>query len=97
MRRIGFRQIAAAELRAIGTSTKVRWGNEQAAIYVAELRDRIKSLSQFPLRFPEFGSEKPGLRKMTCGHHVVFYMVTGEQIEIVRILHEAMDIDGRLG
>ena len=97
MRRLLFRRIAAAELRAIGKSTKARWGDRQAELYVAELRDRIKSLREFPLRFPEFGSERPGLRKMTCDHHVVFYLVTDETIEVVRILHEAMDFGERLG
>ncbi len=84
----------SAELRAIGKSTKARWGDRQASIYVAELRDRIKSLREYSLRFPEIGSNRPGLRKMTSGHHVVFYLVTEEQIEIVRILHELIDLAG---
>ena len=55
------------------------------------------SLRQFPLRFDEFDRARPGMRKMNCGHHVVFYLVTDEHIEIIRILHEAMDFDGRIG
>lgn len=97
MRQLIFRRIASAELRAIGKSTKVRWGDQQAALYVAELRDRIKSLRQFPLRFPEFDGSRQGLHKMNCGHHVVCYLVSDKYIEIVRILREAMDLDGRLG
>src|SRR5215207_1562899 len=97
MRRIVFREKASAELRAIGTSTKAKWGEEQAGIYVGELRERIKSLAKYPLRFPEFGLERPGLRKMRSGSHAVFYRVTDEQIEIVRILHESMDFPERLG
>ena len=94
--RIVFRRTASAELRAIARTTKAKWGDRQARLYVAELRDRINSLCEFPLRFPEFGPERPGLRKMRCGSHAVFYRIDGEQIEIVRILHESMDFATRL-
>ena len=97
MLRIVFRGTASAELRAIARTTKARWGDRQARLYVVELRDRINSLREFPLRFPEFGPERPGLRKMRCGSHAVFYRIDGEQIEIVRILHESMDFSLRLG
>ena len=33
---------------------------------------------------------------MICGHHMVFYLVSDEQIEVIRILHEAMDSNARL-
>jgi toxin ParE1/3/4 len=97
LRKLVFHEVASAELRAIGKSTRTRWGERQASVYVAELRERIKSLREFPLRFPEFGPERPGLRRMRCGSHVVFYLVSDEQIEIVRILHERMDFKSRLG
>ena len=96
MKRLVFRRNAVADLRTIAISTKQRWGDEQAAAYVAELRDQIKSLRAFPLRFPEFGASRPDLRKMICGHHMVFYLVSDEQIEVIRILHEAMDSNARL-
>ena len=97
MHQLVFRQVAAAELRALRKSTELRWGAGQAQAYVAELRDRINSLRDFPLRFPEFGPERPGLRKMRCGSHVVYYLGTDVHIEIVRILHEQMDLKARLG
>ena len=96
MLRIVFRRTASAELRAIARTTTARWGDRQARLTIAELRDRINSLREFPLRFPEFGPERPGLRKMRCGSHAVFYLIDGEQIEIVRILHESMDFATRL-
>lgn len=96
MKRLVFRRSAIADLRAIAATTKQRWGDEQAAVYVAGLRDRIKSLRAYPLRFPVYGSNETGLRKMICGHHMVFYLVSSEQIEIIRILHEAMDFGSQL-
>lgn len=97
MKRLVFRTAAVTDLRSIATSTRHRWGEEQAATYVGELRSRIKSLRIYPLRYPEVGPSRPGLRKMISGHHMVFYLVTENEIEIIRILHGAMDYAARLG
>jgi toxin ParE1/3/4 len=79
----------------IARYTRKRWGDEQAAAYAANLRHQIKSLREFPLRFPEFDGKYDGLRQMHCGHHMVFYLVTDDAIEIIRVLHEAMDFTER--
>lgn len=83
-------------MRGIARYTRKRWGNEQAAAYGSNLRDQIKSMREFPLRFPEFDGKYDGLRQMHCGHHMVFYLVTDDAIEIIRVLHEAMDFSERL-
>ena len=83
-------------MRGIARYTRKRWGDEQAAAYAAILRDQIKSLRKFPLRFPEFEGKYDGLRQMHCGRHIVFYVATDDAIEIIRVLHEAMDFAGRL-
>jgi len=84
-------------MRRIANDTRTRWGHEQAAAYSAALRDAVKSLREFPLRFPEFESRHEGLRHMNSGRHTVFYLVGEDVIEIVRVLHTAMDFDERLG
>ncbi len=78
-------------MRGIARYTRTKWGEAQTAAYVAMLRDQIKSIPEYPMRFPEFGGKYIGLRQMGCGRHMVFYLVTGDAIEIVRVLHEAMD------
>lgn len=95
MRRLVFRASASADVRGIARYIRSRWGDEQAAAYVAVLRDQIKSLREFPMRFPEFGPRYKDLRRMGCGHHMVFYIVSDDAIEIVRVLHEAMDFSDR--
>jgi toxin ParE1/3/4 len=78
-------------MRVIARYTRTKWGEAQAADYVAVLRDQIKSIPAYPMRFPEFGGKYVGLRQMGCGRHMVFYLVTDDAIEIVRVLHDAMD------
>lgn len=97
MRQLIFRAAASADLRGIARYTRARWGDEQAAEYVSNLRHQIKSLRAFPLRFPEFEGGQTGLRQMIAGRHMVFYVVSAERIEIVRVLHEAMDFGEWLG
>lgn len=95
--RLKFRAAASADMRRVARDSRARWGDEQAAAYSANLRDEIKSLREFPLRFPEFGQQRPGLRRMNCGRHAVFYLVGEDLIKVVRVLHVAMDFDDWLG
>ncbi len=96
MRHLTFRAAASADMRRVARETRARWGEAQAAKYSAQLRDDIKSLRDFPLRFPEFAS-RPSLRRMNSGRHAVFYLVLENRIEIVRVLHGANDLEQRLG
>lgn len=97
MKPIKFRTAASADMRRIARETRARWGEAQAAVYAAALRDDIKSLREFSLRFPEFEGGYKGLRRMNSGRHSVFYLVSDDRIEIVRVLHTAMDFSERLG
>jgi toxin ParE1/3/4 len=92
MRRLKFRAAASADMRRIERETREAWGDAQAAKYSAQLRDAIKSLREYPLRFPEF-EPRPGLRRMNSGRHAVFYLVLDDRIEIVRVRHVAGDFE----
>jgi toxin ParE1/3/4 len=92
VKRINFRTAASADMRKVARETRAAWGEAQAYKYSRQLRDDIKSLTEFPLRFPAFES-RPGLRRMNSGRHAVFYLVFDDRIEIVRVIHLASDFD----
>ena len=92
MKRINFRTAASADIRKVAHETRAAWGEAQAYKYSRQLRDDIKSLAEFPLRFPAFES-RPGLRRMNSGRHAVFYLVFDDRIEIVRVMHLARDFE----
>jgi toxin ParE1/3/4 len=96
-KRLVFRTRASTDLRGIARATKARWGDDQAARYVAAIRASITSLTSFDRRFPETDVGHRGLRKLNSGHHMIFYLPTDDSIEIVRILHERMDAGAVLG
>ena len=69
--RINFRTAASADMRRVARETRGAWGEAQAYKYSRQLRNDIKSLAEFPLRFPVF-EYRPGLRRMNSGRHAVF-------------------------
>ncbi len=49
------------------------------------------------LRIDERATIRPGYRKASAGSHTLFYRVTGEgTIDVVRVLHQRMDVDRNL-
>lgn len=94
---IRYRPAAEADLEDIADYTIERWGTKQARSYLSGLRADIECLAQFAMRFPEHESSGLDLRKMTSGHHLIFYLINDDIVEIIRILHERMDVDGQVG
>ena len=86
--RINFRTAASADMRRVARETRAAWGEAQAYKYSRQLRDDIKSLAEFPLRFPAF-EYRPDLRRMNSVRHAVF----DDRIEIVRVMHVASDFE----
>lgn len=95
--RVKYRPSARADLDAIAIYTKREWGASKARAYIMELRACASGLSEFPMRFPAYGGGAGPFRKAPCGEHLIFYVLTASEIEIVRILHNRVDIDALLG
>jgi toxin ParE1/3/4 len=86
-----------ADLKAIGHYTQERWGLEQRNLYLKMLDASFRQLAADPLKGKDCSEIREGYRKLNAGSHVIFYrQLSGEAIEIVRILHGRMDIETRL-
>jgi toxin ParE1/3/4 len=84
-------------VRSIQLYTLQRWGAEQASIYDAAINQGFELLRDNPRigkRRPEL---RPNLLSFPVEHHVLFYRVKRDAIEIVRILHERADAARHLG
>jgi len=88
---------AKEDLKSIGRYTQDTWGAEQRNRYLTLLDGCFHDLAANPLIGRECSDVRPGYRKYRIGKHLVFYR-QGEVgwIEIVRILHERMDVETRL-
>lgn len=87
---------AQADLRDIGRYTQRTWGREQRNRYLAQLDDAFHLLAREPDSGQACEAIRPGYRRYAVGRHLIFYRLSHDTIDIIRILHERMDIKARL-
>jgi toxin ParE1/3/4 len=86
-------ELAKQDLRSIGRYTQVTLGKEQRNIYLAKIDAVFHLLAQEPQRGKTCDDIRSGYRKYHVGRHLIFYRQSIEGLEIVRILHDRMDIE----
>lgn len=89
---------AQQDLENIWLYTFENWSAEQADRYLNLLIDEIAYLAKKPESGKDFGHIRKGYFRSQIKSHLIFYKVNNQQklIEIIRILHQKMDIDSRL-
>ncbi|WP_459857394.1 type II toxin-antitoxin system RelE/ParE family toxin [Dongia sp. agr-C8] len=97
MRRLVLADAALADLRAIADYTQQRWGAAQKRRCLAALHAALRRLR----RKPALGRERPELRRgyhtFLVARHVVFFRFDDDECEVVRILHDRMDMHRAVG
>jgi len=93
---IRIRPRARQDLKAIWRYTRDRWGEPQADLYLSQLDAGIRSLLQFPNVGESCDHIRAGYRKLHVHRHLIFYRSGDVQIEVVRVLHQAMDVSRHL-
>ncbi|MDQ7058383.1 MAG: type II toxin-antitoxin system RelE/ParE family toxin [Ghiorsea sp.] len=83
---------ADQDLVDIWTCSAQHWGKAQANQYLKDLEACFLSL----LQTPTLGRQRPEVRQgyaSICQHkHMIFYRIHRQNIEIIRVLHQRMDI-----
>lgn len=87
---------AERDLEEIWRYTESRWSAEQADRYANALIDMIEELAANPERGRRIDDIRPGYRKQAVGSHFIFYRQARPGIEIVRILHQRMNVEAHL-
>ena len=93
--RAKLRPKARADLDSIWDYTADRWGEDQADSYVQQIRRTIERFTASTSTSSDAAYLFPGLRKERAGSHLVYFLV-GEQIDVVRVLHERQDARSNL-
>lgn len=97
MPRFTLRPKAIEDLEDIWHYTLSTWGNLQANTYIHQLSDVIHLLADAPDIGQNCDYIRRGYRKYPINRHIIFYrVIAADEIEIVRILHERMDVDRHL-
>jgi toxin ParE1/3/4 len=90
------RPLARLDLEDIWRFSVTRWGRDQANRYLAEIDAGLAKVALEPWIRRACDDVRPGYFRLIVGAHVAFYRLDGDQLEVVRILHGAMDVDSRL-
>ncbi|WP_106638878.1 type II toxin-antitoxin system RelE/ParE family toxin [Allosphingosinicella vermicomposti] len=96
MRNLLIRPLAEADLIGIWRYTAGQWGEAQADTYLDEIDAILQHIKSNPLIGSDCGDVRPGYRKAAAGSHRIFYRCDAETVEVVRILHARMDVDGQI-
>ncbi|HET9744135.1 MAG TPA: type II toxin-antitoxin system RelE/ParE family toxin [Chitinophagaceae bacterium] len=87
---------AVSDLEEIWIYTAEKWSVEQADRYYFLIIEEINYIC----RNVDAGKKMDHIRKgyfaSKVKSHLIFYRISNNMVEIIRILHERMDIDSRL-
>ncbi len=82
---------AEQDLIDIWVYTAEEWSLAQADSYLEELVSGIDRLREHPM----IGASRDDLRKdyraLTVSQHLVFYKVSEDEVQIIRVLHKSVD------
>jgi toxin ParE1/3/4 len=94
--KIVFHGNAIEDLEEIWLNTYQTWSLEQADRYHSLIYKEIEFLAGRPTSGKDLNQLRKGYWSCKVKSHLIFYKYTLFEIEIVRILHENMDIPNRL-
>ncbi|WOE75136.1 type II toxin-antitoxin system RelE/ParE family toxin [Alterisphingorhabdus coralli] len=88
---------ARRDMDSISAYTLKNWGRAQLLDYMGGLLDRMDEIAAEP----EKGRSVPGIpdrfRRQSYRAHFIFFSIRGDEVRIIRILHQSMDHARHLG
>ncbi len=87
---------AQRDLEEIWDYTSTQWGLAQAETYIRGFQTAIETVAENPKRGRPCDEIRPGYFKFSVGSHILFYRLTVDALDVVRILHARMDFDNHL-
>jgi len=86
---------AALDLEQIWVYTFENWSLEQADRYLHQIIEEIEYIANNPEVGKDFSYIRKNYKRTKVKSHFIFYRTT-KIVEIIRVLHEKMDIENRL-
>lgn len=88
---------ASVDLEKIWLYTLEKWSIEQADRYVNLIIDEIEYLCENPKSGSDFGHVRKGYFRSKVKSHFIFFRLNVKQneLEVIRILHQMMDIENQ--
>ncbi len=86
-------ELAEQDLVNIWLYTFNEWDEKQADCYLDDLEVTFSLLAEQPLQCRERSEFNPPVRIHPHASHIIVYLAVEEGINIIRVLHERMDVD----
>jgi toxin ParE1/3/4 len=88
---------AQADLEEIWDYTAERWDVDQAEEYLRGLQHAIERAAANPRVARSCDEIRPGYRQLAAGSHTLYYRLSADgTVDVVRVLHQRMDVDRHL-
>jgi toxin ParE1/3/4 len=87
---------AVADLEGIWLYSVEKWSIDQADRYYNLIFDEINYICRNSNSGKSMEHVRKGYRASKVKSHFIFYRIVNDTIEVIRILHERMDIGNRL-
>lgn len=97
MAEVTIRPRAERDLEEIWRYTERRWSRAQALIYLGAIRSAFAALAANEALGRSADTVRPGYFRHRVQSHIIFFKRAAYGVEIVRVLHQSMDIEARLG
>jgi toxin ParE1/3/4 len=82
---------AIKDLESIWQYTQQQWGVDQAQRYFETLVSAFESIAQTPNTSPACDHIRAGYRSQLIEKHVIYFRITTDGVDVIRILHVRMD------
>ncbi|MEJ1223326.1 type II toxin-antitoxin system RelE/ParE family toxin [Sediminicola sp. 1XM1-17] len=97
MAKVILRQEAINDLNKIWDYTFEKWSEKQADKYYATVKMVCNGIGESPDIGIEYDEISKNLLGLKSGKHIIFYQqISSDKIEIIRIIHERMDLKNRI-
>lgn len=97
MAKLRFSNKAVDDLTQIWNYTRNKWSERQADMYYNMLIENSKEIASNPGLGKKYSDIMNNLFGFKAGRHIIFYRVNEEnETEILRIVHEQMDLKYRV-
>ena len=90
MSRVTFSPAAIADIDGIWDYTAEIWGVDQAEHYTDDIRDTCNALAVGEKKGRPV-DVREGYLKYAVGKHFVFFVMAGDGIAVIRVLHQQME------
>jgi toxin ParE1/3/4 len=93
MYHLTFTKLAIKDISEIWDITLENWSEKQADKYYKLISDTFKEIAKKPLKGKLYSNLTPEIFGYKIAKHIIFYRILDKSsIEIIRILHEEMDL-----